>query len=412
MNSKMKILLLLFAITFWQVAESEYSQSFTSSATFSLTPPEIVVLAVIPSTDHEDMDNNYTGHRWKNGEEILPGAQLAMKEINDHASTLLNGFYLNVIPVRVPSSCNFHEGSVPFIEALTSNRKNLVGVVGYFCSNLARQFSQVIDHEEIIVPQISAFEIQDSDCTACPSHSILPSLKLSVKAAILLMQRLNWNRVAVISNTDLNHKITRGEFLMLAKEYEIDVALSIRASQFTKEMSQNFVQEMLAFGTKVVVAFVSPEEVVELVCSAHHYGLKWPNYAWIFLEIGTKEVVTVSKVCPHFNLTVIRAINNVLFLHSQFETSNSSQTLSSGKNFLAYYDAYLKELKQTSTMLNVTLRSNPYAHVLYDGTWAFALVVSAILKNQNISQTSVNYKRRNIVNAMEQKLHSKVPLDF
>ena len=38
---------------------------------------------------------------WTKGEEILPGANLAIKEIND-LPNLLSGYQLEVIPVRVP----------------------------------------------------------------------------------------------------------------------------------------------------------------------------------------------------------------------------------------------------------------------------------------------------------------------
>ena len=39
--------------------------------------------------------------QWEKGEEILPGAHLAAKEINEHTN-LLGGHQLEVIPVRVP----------------------------------------------------------------------------------------------------------------------------------------------------------------------------------------------------------------------------------------------------------------------------------------------------------------------
>ena len=57
------------------------------------------------------------------GEEILPGAQLAINEIND-TSDLLSGYQLEGIPVRVPK-CDLSEGIVPFVEELTSYRTTL-----------------------------------------------------------------------------------------------------------------------------------------------------------------------------------------------------------------------------------------------------------------------------------------------
>ena len=57
------------------------------------------------------------------GEEILPGAQLAINEISD-TSNLLSVHQLEVIPVKVPK-CELSEGIVPFFEELTSNRTTL-----------------------------------------------------------------------------------------------------------------------------------------------------------------------------------------------------------------------------------------------------------------------------------------------
>ena len=45
---------------------------------------------------------------WQKGEEILPGAHLATKEIND-LPKLLSGYRLEVILVRVPQ-CELSEG--------------------------------------------------------------------------------------------------------------------------------------------------------------------------------------------------------------------------------------------------------------------------------------------------------------
>ena len=72
---------------------------------------------------------------WQKGEEILPGAHLTAKEINN-VSNLLSGYRFEVVLVRV-SQCELIEGIVPFVEELISTH-NLTGIVGYYCPSLAQ----------------------------------------------------------------------------------------------------------------------------------------------------------------------------------------------------------------------------------------------------------------------------------
>ena len=75
-------------------------------------PIPIQIMAVVPTTFGK------SDPQWKKGEEILPGAHLAIKEINDVLS-LLSGYRLEVIPVRVPQ-CDLIEGIISFIREFTT----------------------------------------------------------------------------------------------------------------------------------------------------------------------------------------------------------------------------------------------------------------------------------------------------
>lgn len=85
-------------------------------------------------------------------EEILPGALLAIKEISDSVN-LISDYQLEVIPVRVPL-CGFNVEIVPFIKELTESGNNIAGIVGFFCHNLAQQFSRLVQNEQIRVVSV------------------------------------------------------------------------------------------------------------------------------------------------------------------------------------------------------------------------------------------------------------------
>ena len=109
--------------------------------------------------------------QWTRGEEILPGAQLAINEINN-TFDLLSGYQLEVIPVRVPQ-CELSEGIVPFVEELVSNCSNIIGTVGYFCHSIAQLLSQIAHSWITHAFQISAAPIKPDiapylELVSCP----------------------------------------------------------------------------------------------------------------------------------------------------------------------------------------------------------------------------------------------------
>ena len=72
----------------------------------------------------------------------------------------------------------------------------------------------------------------------------------------------------------------------------------------------------------------------------------------------------------------VDAINNAIFLHLTHVKLNLQEVLPSGLSYSAYYDALLKELKKSSTELNILFK---VIHVLYDSIWAIELTINRSL---------------------------------
>ena len=370
------------------------------------TPTVLHVLAVLPIiTNGSDGDGGGKSVlQWKRGEEILPGATLALQEIRE-SDNILNDFQLEVIPVRIPS-CNFIEGVVPFIRELTSSRNNVVGIVGYFCQNLQQCFSYLIQHDSIGAFQLSAIAAREEYCSSCPQHSILPSAEFSARAVVKLMQRLEWSRIAIISNKDLLN--AKQVFRDHAKKEGIDVALELVAPLVTSERTTQFLHELLVFATNIIVAFVSPSEAVRIMCSAQRDNFKWPNYAWIFMETDINEITTLPKGCSQQTISAI--MTNSIFVRTMpWLRTNRIEILPSGLNYSAYYNAYLEELEKSSKELNISLQNNPYASVLYDSIWTIAFAMNRslpILNERNLSFANLGHTRFNseIESILEEQL--------
>ena len=369
------ITVLVFSCTgSYATSGSSISELASGSLSEDAIPRVLHILAVLPTaTNRSDQDNANDTFQWERGEEILPGATLALKEIRDSDYYFLNGYQLEVIPVKI-QSCDFIKGVVPFMEELTSNQNNVIGIVGYFCHNLQQHFSYLIQHDSIGILQLSAIEMHKEYCSYCPQHSILPSVEFRARAVLKLIQRLKWSKIAIISNKDLiTAKIV---FRDHAKKEGVDVALELVSPLITFEQTTQFLHELLISATNIVVSFVSPSEAVRIMCIAQRDKFKWPDYAWIFMESDISEIATLPISCPQHTVSAI--MTNSIFIHSMPWT-NRMDVLPSGLNYGAYYNAYRVELEKSTQELNISLQNNPYASVLYDSIWAIALTLNRSL---------------------------------
>ena len=366
------ITVLVFSCTgSYATSGSSISELASGSLSEDAIPKVLHILAVLPTaTNRSDQENANDTFQWERGEEILPGATLALKEIRESDYCFLNGYQLEVIPVKI-QSCDFIKGVVPFMEELTSNQKNVIGIVGYFCHNLQQRFSYLIQHDSIGILQLSAIEAHKEYCSSCPQHSILPSVEFRARAVLKLIQRLKWSKIAIISNKDLiTAKIV---FRNHAKKEGVDVALELVSPLITFEQTTQFLHKLLISATNIIVAFVSPSEAVRIMCIAQRDKFKWPDYAWIFMASDINEIATLPISCPQHTVSAI--MTNSIFIHSMPWT-NRMDVLPSGLNYSAYYNAYLVELEKSTQELNISLQNNPYASVLYDSIWAIALTLN------------------------------------
>ena len=388
------------------LASSGSSHNISELATNSLpedTIPTVVhVLAVLPIAT-SGLDDTEGMFQWKRGEEILPGATLALKEISE-SNDLQTGYKIEIIPIRIPS-CNYIKGVVPFVRELTSGRNNVIGIVGYFCHNLQQYFSYLVQHENIGALQLSAIASHEEYCSSCQQHSILPSAEFNARAVTNLLQRLEWSKIAIINNNDLsNAKLV---FRHGTREKRINVALELEAPLITSELITQFLHGLLVSGTNIIVAFVSPSEAVEIMCKAKLHDFKWPDYAWIFMEINMNEIEIAisSKRCSQ--LTTFAIMDNSLFVHAWLKT-NRMGLFPSGHNYSSYHNAYLEELEKSMIELNSSLQNNPYASVLYDSIWAIALSLNgslSMLNERNLSFTNYfRHRKSGIRDILEEQL--------
>lgn len=392
------LFLLLSTDVFSVVWSSRVKTSGTGDAECSTA---LYVLVVVPESSHADLGGirKLPPPTWAVGKEILPGAQLAVKEINHHSS-LLRDCRFELIPVFVPD-CDLTTGVVHFVRELTLKKENIFAVVGYFCHNLVRHLSGIVQNRRkpvFSVVHISAVSVMQKEDGRSPriehTNSIVSLSKSTAKAAVRLLLELKWKRVAVISNQNLNYINTKRVFLDLAKGGGINVELEMDTISIGYTV-QTVLRELRYYGVLVVVFFVPPSEALEILCGAYVNGFNWPDYAWIFMEtIYNPTHLMLSKLCPRSTTLIAKALHGAIFLHPQLSNPRKDINLPSGRNYSGFHDAYLKELEQSTSELNTTLKSNLYANVLYDSVWAFALALNGsldVLKEMNLSLVNLSH---------------------
>ena len=211
---------------------------------------------------------------------------------------------IDVTPVRVPR-CELTEGIVPFVEELTSNHNITIGIVGYFCPNLAQHLSPLAYYWIAPVVQISATSlgnnVNDINSTPHLQHSILPLRESIASAIVQLMQSLGWNKIAVISNQNSNFIDSKSAFLRSAKERGIQIEIRLETFHSPNE----YLLQLQRYAIKIVVAFVPQSDAVDILCAAYLKGFKWPDYVWIFADI--------SKADEFSGCSQADAINNAIF---------------------------------------------------------------------------------------------------
>ena len=353
------------------------------------------VLAVVPTVDRVDDANLLP--KWEQGEEILPGAYLAASEIGK----LFSGYRLEIIPVRVPR-CDLNEGIVPFVEELTLKENNIIGIVGYFCHNIAQHFSEMIKRNKANVVQISATSL-DKDSVPHIQYGILPISESTARALVQLILRLGWSKIAVISSQNTNFLDAKHSFLKVANRFRIQVISQLETSHNPHTSPKEFLDELQNTGAKIVVGFLPLYETVDVLCNAYRHGFRWPQYAWIFTDLSTtNEIWNNSEFC--FQNTVSDILNGTLFLHQDFYGS------STGLSCIAYLNESLDVSEREATAF---LRGNPYASVLYDSVWAIACALNrslSILEGRNLSLSSINIRtnqshaRCEIMDVLEEQL--------
>ena len=315
--------------------------------------------------------------RQERGFEILPAAYIAIDEIN-RLPNLLPNHRLELIDVVTEKGCNSELTLTEIVKHLSDEGKMIVGIIGLFCNEITRTVSdekltkRLRDDRQ---PFRGLLQLSGAtspilrDREKYPYlYRMLPSSAVYTEAVIRLFDQLGWSTIGILYAT-----IDDNFYFRTAKTF--DQSLSTRSEKirvpFYGEVTPRefpdfpILLSLHRSGTKITVLLLPITKASDLLCSAYTQGYRWPDYAWLLIETDPHDQFT-SQGCN--DEIMQKAIEGLFLLRFHFQLDHHNPQLISG----IAYDEYLQKLHEASGTYN----SNPYAHVLYDSVWAFAVALN------------------------------------
>ena len=351
---------------------------------------------------------------WDRGLELLPAARVALKEINN-MTDLLPGYRIKLIE-RPSDACgvsmsflgltNFVEGVFPHGQ---SNSTNALAVLGLACSTVTSAVSPIAAREQVSLIQIAIANSHFLRNQTKFPHlwRVVSAVTVKIDAAISLMQKFNWTRIAQIydgngvffqsSATFFRKVLASNDKYNLVLDQAIDEDISFIQS------SIRLIQENAA---RIIFVSATVPEAKLLMCEAAKANLVWPGYVWIFHSRTSEELIDPS--CDFDN--IVRAVENVTLLDLNLQRRSENDVLVSGRTYGEYMNLYQEELKNIYLEFesyNYNFMNNHFANAMYDELWALALALNASLsdlRSRSLRLENYQYNMSEITEIIENHL--------
>ncbi len=314
---------------------------------------------------------------WDRGLELIPAGELAAEEINN-CSDLLPGLQLELLHVG-SEACGLSLVTDALVNSyghLVNPNITVVGVVGLFCSSVTDLIAPIADH-----PNISLLELASSTSPIHRNESEYPLLFHTIsssinynQAVIRMMKQFGWQRISIL------HDSLGVYFMSTADDFNERIRQDMQLSLVTQEptrITPLFIEPVFNSlrneGGRIVYATATEFENAAILCQAYKRKYTWPGYAYIFTEMTVESILAAVSGLECTVAEVQEAMENVFLLNAVLSSSPDT-ILVSGKTYQQYFTEYVERLASSlGETINVT---TPYANVMYDQVWAFALALN------------------------------------
>ena len=343
------------------------TQAHPACATNTTT---LQLLVMLNLETHQE-DNAWT-RRWDRGLELLPAAQLAVDRINQDP-TILPGYNLELTELNT-GTCDHgypSDALFQFVNEITREKQHLVGVVGSFCTALAKAVALIAERSETNLLQILASPSPAlHDMVRYPHlFHIIPSSAVYGEAVCSLIDEFGWSRVGVVSDNSMEHS-----YSALANMLGGNLAF------YPFRGPPSLLRTLQGRGERIVILSVGIEQAAEVLCLAYKQCLCWPQlkHTWIVYEHQVENFFQAASTCD--NDSMRNALEGVFLIQYELNINDSNKVIVSGQRYTEYYNDYLKHLSQVASHYNTSLNPNLYSNALHDSVWATAIALNISLE--------------------------------
>ena len=334
---------------------------------------------------------------WERGEELLPGAVMASKSINNDSELDICLKLLVANSGQVTNSDYSYSGNViEKVVNLTSQNKfaDIIGIAGVLHPNV------LLTLKSLKLPLASL--IHFGGISYRPSMFYMTASTSVVTDSIVALMN-NFNKDAIGLITESYHSYYFRVSNQLYKKANVPLYIQI-GHQSTKHKLSETATRISRASVKVIFLSASRSLSLQVLCKAYKAGLTWPKYAWILLSFHLNfERDVVDEGC-----NAQRILEGVLILELAQAESKITYGSSFGANPFAYvlHDAIwvlaLRAITDNHTLnshLNGSLRSNAqYSNVHVYQVFSGTLSPSGVYDGESRSLTNVSLKALSIDN--------------
>ena len=364
-------------------------------------------LSMLPYPDPEPSLNPSIA----DGPDLFPAVQLAVDHVNNR-SDVLRDYHIELI--ETDGGCDISSKAlISLVSQLFHSDKQIAGIIGPSCSESAEAVGALSRRSEIALLSIhlgSSPLLVNRDLYHY-SVGIEQSPNSYVAALIALVEYAQWTKVAAVYS---------GELLTLYSLFESQVQNRSVEITFSSETSEHSIpyQQLRDSLSRVFIAFIRPDVATKMLCVAHHNGLVYPTYQWIFTDGFTRQSVQFYYRLRHYNCSeddIDLASDGAVVLNSTAAIMLSDGNTVGGpaENVLEEYGTLWREYNCHGH--NKTNMSAPsggvYVKLMYDSVWAMALALNGsleTLQEKNMSLTNYTYGQSSATEVILEHLYRQV----
>ena len=285
---------------------------------------------------------------WERGDELLPGAEIAVETINSRPDVLPElTLHTVVIDIGRCGKQNTDQNFLlEFVNLTFHQHLNIIGAVGIFCPIEV----QIITPPVLLGTSDSSGKEKVLKLATKASFTAnigKPNQRI-IEALFELFDVLGWRNIASITD----------DFFFPVVEELHKVSASAHNYSKVNVVVYNYAQGISQLDLqRIILVSIRAPLAIELLCNALREDLMWPKHVWILHTHYLQEIANLNASCD-----VQQALENVLIINEDIPIPI---------HFTENYKKY------TSTYQHESV--NPYSYVLNELVWSVALAANGTL---------------------------------